>query len=171
MPACAAVSGGHALTWAEDVRVRVHVCVCVHEGGLGSQGPGIWMELGAGRGGGQAGGWGGRSRKRELLSLAPHVLSRIYKHRGRRDVNNQWAAARGRAGAGARLGARLGRGPRMQPPGPVHLHTMSLEWRTGARAPVPTALALPGTRASGKSQCLRRNHRCSLAHRVFSGAA
>ena len=47
--------GGHARAWAECV------CVCVHEGGLGSQGPGIWMELGAGRGGGQDGGVAGGS--------------------------------------------------------------------------------------------------------------
>lgn len=41
--------GGHALA------VR-GVLVSVHKGGLGSQSPGIWMELGAGPGGGQDGG-------------------------------------------------------------------------------------------------------------------
>ena len=107
------------------------MCVCVHEGGLGSQGPGIWMELGAGRGGGQDGGVAGgpHSRKCELLSLAPHVLSRIYKHRGRRDVNNQWAAARGRVGAGGPgWGPGLGEGAQdTAPQWPAHLHPLRLE--------------------------------------------
>ena len=83
---------------------------------------------------------GGSSRKRELCSLAPHVLSRIYKHKGRRDVNNQWAAARGRTGVGAGLGARTGgRGPRTQPPGArsTCTHTRMEE---GSRMPTQSSL-------------------------------
>lgn len=124
----------------------------IHEGGLGSQSPGIWMELGAGPGGGQdGGGEGGCSRKRELHSLAPHVLSRIYKHRGRRDVNNQWAAARARAGAGAGRVPGLGDGAQDTVlSGQVHLHTMNLERRINEGSRMPTAFSLLGTQASCK---------------------
>lgn len=98
------------------------------------------------------GGGGGRSRKRELLSLAPHVLSWIYKHRGRRDVNNQWAAARGRAGAGAGRGARTpGGGPGISPQvagPPAHHEPGEEDGCEGSR--MPTGLALLGTQASGE---------------------
>lgn len=50
---------------------------------------------------------GGCSRKRELRSLAPHVLCRIYKHKETMDVNSQWSRA-----GGLGLGQGWGRGPR-----------------------------------------------------------
>lgn len=57
MSACAAVSGWPCVRVAMRLR-GLSMCVCVHEGGLGSQGPGIWMELGAARAGARMGGWG-----------------------------------------------------------------------------------------------------------------
>lgn len=68
----------------------------------------------------------------ELHSLAPHVLSRIYKHKGSRDVNNSGQQPEAELGRGAGLGARTGGG------GPVHLHTRSLERRMGEGSTMPT---------------------------------
>ena len=115
------------------------------------------------------GGWRGapRSRKSELLSLAPHVLSRIYKHRGRRDVNNQWAAARGRVGAGARAGGQgWGRGPRTQPPR-GRPTCIPCAWRGSVRTPGCPSTCPP--RESGRlqgAQGPRLTHRCSLPRQL-----
>lgn len=107
---------------------------------------------------------GPHSRKCELLSLAPHVLSRIYKHRGRRDVNNQWAAARGRVGAGAGLGARAGGGgPGHSPQWPAHLHTLRLQRRGSVRTPgCPQHLPSAGSGRLRRVQGPRLTHRCAL---------